>query len=85
MILNEKNVDKVITAKSIFYNPKNSKTITLDPKYTLDYSVLNGEPRGYQGPIDVFPEIDTYAMGMSIKLMKHLGLGNGDVVYFNLI
>lgn len=83
--LNEVNADKVITAKSIFYNPKNRKTITLNPRYTLDFSVLDGEPRGYQGPIDVFPEMDTYAMGMSIKLMKYLGLGNGDVVYFNLM
>ena len=83
--LDKVNADKVITATSIFYNPKNRKKIELNPKYRLDFTVLNGEPRVYQGPIDVFPQMETYAMGMSIKLMKDLGLNDGDVVYFNLI
>ena len=83
--LDRVNADKVVTATSILYNPKNRKKIELNPKYRLDFTVLNGEPRVYQGPIDVFPQMETYAMGMSIKLMKDLGLNDGDVVYFNLI
>jgi hypothetical protein len=40
----------------------------------------------FNGPLDIFPEKDEpNGMGMSIKLMKDLGLRDGDVVYFNLI
>lgn len=81
--LNEVSADNVINAKSIFYNPKNKKTITINPNYKLDFFTSN--PRKFEGPIDVFPEKDTFAMGMSIKLMKYLDLKDGDVVYFNLI
>jgi hypothetical protein len=78
------NADKIITAKTIFLNPKNNKTVTLNPNYNLDY--LNSNPRVFNGPLDIFPEKDEpNGMGMSIKLMKDLGLRDGDVVYFNLI
>ena len=83
--LDKVNANKVITAKTSFLNPKNGKSVTIEPKYSLDFTTLNGESRKYQGPIDVFPEMDTYAMGMSLKLMRELGLGDGDVVYFNLM
>jgi hypothetical protein len=78
------NADKIITAKTIFLNPKNNKTVTVNPKYKLDY--LKSDPRVFNGPLDIFPEKDEpNGMGMSIKLMKDLGLNDGDVVYFNLI
>ena len=81
--LSEINADKVITATSIFYNPKNRKEVTVNPNYKLDFFTSN--PRKFEGPIDVFPEKEPYGMGMSLKLMKELDLSDGDVVYFNLI
>jgi hypothetical protein len=83
--LDEVSADKVINSKSIFLNPKNGRSKSFDSTYSLDFTTLGGEPRRYQGPIDVFPEMDSYAMGMSLKLMKDLDLSDGDVVYFNLI
>jgi hypothetical protein len=83
--LDEVSADKVINSKSIFLNPKNGRSKSFDSTYSLDFTALGDEPRRYQGPIDVFPEMDSYAMGMSLKLMKDLDLSDGDVVYFNLI
>jgi hypothetical protein len=83
--LNKVSADKVITAKTLFYNPKNKTNVLVYPSYKLDFTKLDGEPRRFQGPIEVFPEKDQpQAVGMSIKLMKALSLNDGDVVYFNL-
>ena len=83
--LNKVSADKVITAKTLFYNPKNKTNVLVYPSYKLDFTKLEGEKRRFQGPIEVFPEKDQpQAVGMSIKLMKALGLNDGDVVYFNL-
>ena len=64
-----------------FKNPnlKTPKTITVTPSYQLNVSSGN---RTVQGPVSVGPGVDGFGIAMSIKLMKDLGLYNGDVVYF---
>jgi len=74
-------VDVIKTAKTTFKNPKNSKTLTLNPSYQLDKNV--GQIV-VEGPISVGPSSTTIGMGMSPKLMSELGLYDGDVVYFKM-
>jgi hypothetical protein len=64
-----------------FKNPnlKPPKTIKVTPSYQLNIS--SGD-RTVQGPVSVGPGVDGFGVAMSIKLMKDLGLYNGDVVYF---
>ena len=81
--LDKVSADNVIDAITVFHNPKTKKTISVNADYELDFTKTN--PRKFEGPIDVFPEIETFAIGMSRKLMKDLELSPGDVVYFNLI
>jgi len=74
-------VDVIKTAKTTFKNPKNSKTLTLNPSYQLD---KNAGQIVVEGPISVGPSSTTIGMGMSPKLMSELGLYDGDVVYFKM-
>jgi len=73
--------EKIRTAKTEFKNPKNGKTLMLNPSYqlaeTLGTIVANG-------PVGNGPNISGYGMGMSPSLMSELGLYDGDVVYFKL-
>lgn len=73
--------EKIRTAKTEFKNPKNGKTLILNPSYqlaeTLGTIVANG-------PVGNGPNISGYGMGMSPSLMSELGLYDGDVVYFKL-
>lgn len=64
-----------------FKNPNlnKPKTVTVTPSYQLNVSSGN---RTVQGPVSVGPGVDGFGIAMSIKLMKDLGLYNGDVVYF---
>jgi hypothetical protein len=75
------NAAKVRTAKTTFKNPKNNKTLTLNPNYQLD---VNLGPITVQGPISVGPKVDGYGMGMSPALMSELGIHEGEVIYFKM-
>lgn len=78
-LLNVINADKIITANTEFLNPKNNKRITVLPSYDLTSTVKKAE-----GPVHVGPALPSYGIGLSSKLMKDLGLYDGDVVYFKL-
>lgn len=76
------NSDSLITTTTLFLNPnsKNKKVKELNPDYNLDMSA--GKIK-VNGPVSNGPKMETkYGMGMSLKLMKSLGLHDGDVVYF---
>jgi len=75
------SASKIRTAKTTFKNPKNDKTLTLNPNYQLD---VNLGPITVQGPISVGPKVDGYGMGMSPALMSELGIHEGEVIYFKM-
>jgi hypothetical protein len=79
-----KNANKIIRATTTFCNPKTGHVEVVEPNYELDARVLNGNFRKYQGPIDILPDNGSYGIGLSPKLMKDLGLKDGDVVYFSM-
>lgn len=64
-----------------FKNPnlKTPKIVKVTPSYQLNISL---GARTVEGPVSVGPGVDGFGIAMSIKLMKDLGLYNGDVVYF---
>ena len=71
------------TAKTIFKNPnpKNNKTVTLNPNYQLDSDLGTIVA---EGPVSIGPLSTKYGIGLSPKLMSELGLHDGQVVYFNM-
>ena len=71
--------DLIRTAKTTFKNPKNNKTIIVNPNYQLDESIGTIVA---EGPVSVGPISDTYGISLSKKLMSELKLFDGDVVYF---
>jgi hypothetical protein len=72
--------DSLISTTTLFLNPKSNKTLQLTPNYNLD---MVADKIKVQGPVSNGPRMETkYGMGMSLKLMKSLGLHDGDVVYF---
>lgn len=79
-----KNANKIITATTTFCNPTNGTKKTIPPNFQLDQYTLNDEYRKYQGAIDILPDNGSYGVGLSPKLMKDLGLNDGDVVYFSM-
>jgi len=81
--LDKFSADELVKVTSIFLNPTNKKTITVPPSYKLN---ITTQPIGYymNGPLDVMPEIGTFGIALSNKLMLDLDLHEGEVVYFNL-
>ena len=75
------NEEKIRTAVTTFKNPKNGKTIVLNPSYQLDSTLGTIVANG---PVNVGPNSTVYGMGMSNQLMTDLGLYDGDVVYFKM-
>jgi len=74
------NANHIISTKTVFKNPKGGNPITVLPitaplngKMTLD---------NVTGPISVGPSEAGYGIALSKKLMRDLGLKDGDVVYF---
>ena len=78
------SASKVAKGKTIFLNPANDETFTLNHSYQLDAS--NNQTRSFNGPIDIGPKTTdgNVAIGMSVALMKKLGLKDNEVVYFNV-
>ena len=75
--------DSLVNVTTTFLNPANRKTITVTPSYKLNAIT---PPIGVKmnGPLDIIPQIGTFGIGLSNKLMLDLGLHEGEVVYFNL-
>jgi hypothetical protein len=73
--------DKVISGTTEFLNPNNNKKYTLTPNYDLDRRV---DTLNVSGPVNIGPFIDGYGMALSNKLMKTLGIQEGEVLYFRI-
>jgi hypothetical protein len=73
--------DLIRTAKTTFKNPKNNKTVVVNPNYQLDSSLGTIVA---EGPVAIGPISSTYGIALSKKLMSELKLFDGDVVYFNM-
>ena len=77
----------VTTMNTTFLNPANNKSFTVKPKYELNTEPVNGTPTKsieFSGPIDIIRDAEPYGIALSVKLMKDLGLQDGDIVYFNV-
>lgn len=77
----------VTTMNTTFLNPSNNKSITVKPKYELNTEPVGGTPTKtieFSGPIDIIRDAEPYGIALSVKLMKDLGLHDGDIVYFNV-
>ena len=72
----------VTTMDTTFFNPTNNKSITVKSDYKLDTRTTT--PIEFSGPIDIIRDAEPYGIALSIKLMKDLGLQDGDIVYFNV-
>jgi hypothetical protein len=72
----------VTTMDTTFFNPTNNKSITVKPEYKLDTRTTT--PIEFSGPIDIIRDAEPYGIALSVKLMKDLGLQDGDIVYFNV-
>jgi len=72
----------VTSLTSTFFNPNNNVTITVPPKYELDTRIK--VPIEFSGPIDLIRDAEPYGVALSVKLMRDLGLQDGDIVYFNV-
>ncbi len=70
---------KIITANTKFINPINKKEVIVTPSYDLNSTV-----KKVSGPVHVGPGLSGYGICMSDKLMRDLGLIDGDIVYFKL-
>ena len=73
--------DHIGTGKTKFLNPKNNKTKTINPSYSLDRT-LTSIPFKSEGPVNVGPNVNGYGIGMSESLMNSLDIHEGEVVYF---
>lgn len=71
--------DKIMTAKTKFINPNNNKEVVVLPSYDLNSTVKKAV-----GPVHVGPLLQGYGICMSDKLMRDLGLFDGDIVYFKM-
>jgi hypothetical protein len=77
--------DNLTKTTTVFLNPngKNKNREPIISQYNLDMTAGKIEVKG---PVSVGPKMETkYGVGMSINLMKKLGLHDGDVVYFKFI
>ena len=83
---NNKKVSANTVAKgtTTFLNPANDEVFTLKHSYQLD--ATNNQTRSFNGPVDIGPKTNdgNFAIGMSVALMKKLGLKDNDVIYFNV-
>ena len=68
--------DNILTATTTFFNPKKNITETILP---VDNTITTSNVKG---PINIGPSVKGYGMGLSVELMKKLGLKDNDVVYF---
>ena len=75
-----KTVDatKISKYKPLFLNPNNDKSQSITLPF---YDIPNAK---VVGAVNVGPSTGNYGIGLSPKLMKDLGLYDGDVVYFTV-
>jgi hypothetical protein len=71
--------NKIMTANTKFINPENKKEVIVTPSYDLTSTVKKAV-----GPVHVGPLLSGYGICMSDKLMRDLGLKDGEIVYFKL-
>ena len=71
----------IISAKTTFTNPSNGKTITVSP---IPESTTEINQSNISGAIHKGPPVEGFGIALSQKLMRDLGLNDGDVVYFNM-
>ena len=88
-ILDKMDVNETLTEyKTLFFNPKGNKNITVNHNYSLDKTkpIVSPftKPVEFSGPIDNIRDEKEYGMALSPKLMKDLDLQDGDIVYFKL-
>ena len=76
------NLNKIISTNTIFRNPENGKLITVPPIRKATTGSLTMTVDNITGPISIGPSEDGYGVALSKKLMRDLGLKDGDVVYF---
>lgn len=61
-----------------FYNPVGDRTVKLTTN-------INNESKSYRGPVSVGPaDISGYGLALSKSIMRQLGVGDGEVVFFRL-
>jgi hypothetical protein len=70
-------------ATTEFYNPRHIGTAREKNMYFVD-NRIDFDDNIYEGPINVGPSIDGYGIGLSPRLMKSLGMRDGEVVYFRM-
>jgi len=68
--------DNILKATTTFFNPKNKIKVEIPP---IDNNIT---VNNVTGPINIGPSVSGYGMGLSVELMKKLGLKDNDVVYF---
>ena len=76
------NLNKIISTNTIFRNPENGKLIPVPPIRKATTGSLTMTVDNITGPISIGPSEDGYGVALSKKLMRDLGLKDGDVVYF---
>jgi hypothetical protein len=76
------NPNKIVSTNTIFRNPENGKLITVPPIRKATTGSLTMTVDNITGPISIGPSEDGYGVSLSKKLMRDLGLKDGDVVYF---
>ncbi len=73
--------DKILKAKTTFYNPKDLKTTVTIDGYTNSDTVT---PQNIKGGIHKGPNVNGYGIALSKELAKKLNINDGDVVYFTV-
>jgi hypothetical protein len=84
ILLNEsKNgVDGLRNSTTMFLNPNRNSMKNAPINITSSSSILTNS---FDGPINVGPSSDIYSIALSRKLMRELGLVNGNDVYFRIL
>jgi hypothetical protein len=71
--------EKIMSAKTIFVNPVNKSEITLNHRI-----MGTGNNRRVEGPVNNGINFANKGITMSRKLMRTLGLNDGDIIYFRV-
>jgi hypothetical protein len=71
----------ILSSKITLFNPKKmEKTVTIDSLATQNVVT----PINVKGPINIGPNVTGYGIALSNQLAWKLGVGDGDVVYFQM-
>jgi hypothetical protein len=70
----------ILSSKITFFNPKKmEKTVTID---RLNEAIIT--PLDVKGPINIGPNVNGYGIAISNQLANKLGVGDDDVIYFQM-